>query len=166
MKKFFVIICLIFLSIPSWAEYKPIPKELSKQYKAEVEQIILNKSKATKQEINNIFKNARKSYYSGLKNNELYMDFATSNYDTAVFSPIFDLFTDIIAVTEKYADIRKEIPATDSYGTLYGFLKPYFLDNNINLSEISILFKYAESKHKQVEKYYNNAHKIIYPNEH
>ena len=40
MKKLIVFLCLFFLSIPSWAEYKPIPKELSKQYKAEVEQII------------------------------------------------------------------------------------------------------------------------------
>ena len=41
MKKIFLIIYLIFaLQIPTFAEYKPIPKNLNKQYKAEIEHII------------------------------------------------------------------------------------------------------------------------------
>lgn len=41
MKKFFItLLLLMFFCIPAMAEYKPISKTLSKQYKAEMERII------------------------------------------------------------------------------------------------------------------------------
>ena len=41
MKKIFLVIFLLIITnIPVFAEYKPIPETLSKQYKKEMEQII------------------------------------------------------------------------------------------------------------------------------
>lgn len=41
MKKFIItLLSLLFFCVPAMAEYKPIPENLSKQYKTEMEQII------------------------------------------------------------------------------------------------------------------------------
>ena len=163
MKKIIIIIFLIFLAIPTFAEYKPIPKELSKQYKIEVEKIINIKYNKTQKKISSIYKKATKDYKKVFKDKNTYIDFASSNYDITIFSPIFYLLSDIIALTNKYVDIKDDIPHTDFSGTLYDFLQPYFDDNNINTLKINTLSKNAREKQKQIEYYYETAHKFIYP---
>ena len=45
MKKFIItLLSLLFFCVPAMAEYKPIPENLSKQYKTEMEQIIETES--------------------------------------------------------------------------------------------------------------------------
>ena len=162
---FLTIVLLISFCLPTWAEYKPIPKELSIQYKNEVEQIINNKYKIIISQINHIHTDAKNQYIMVKKNKDTYIDFATANFDTAVFIPIFDLLSDIITITRKYSDLEQNIPATDYTGALYDFLDPYFKDNNINTSKIDNLSEYARKKQIKIEKYYENAHKFIYPHE-
>ena len=40
MKKILIAVLFMFICLPVLAEYKPIPKELSAQYKKEIEQVI------------------------------------------------------------------------------------------------------------------------------
>jgi hypothetical protein len=166
MKKFvlFIFLFLVF-SLPAFADYKPIPKELSKQYKYEIEKLINKKYNPTIKEINRISKNAEKMYMKVLKNKDLYIDFATKNYDTNIFVPIFDMLSDIITITQKYTNSELKVPATDFSGALYDFLDSYFIDNNIDTSKIDELSAYARNKQIKIEQYYDKAHKFIYPND-
>ena len=166
MKKIILVICLfVFFLQPAWADYKPIPKELSKQYKNEIENLINNRYYSTQQQIDTIYIEAKNMYYKVKYDNDLYIDFATKNYDTNIFIPVFDLLADVISITQKYTEIEEYTPATDFTGVLYDFCLPYFYDNHISISKIDKLSKYARNKQIKIEKYYEKAHKLIYPND-
>lgn len=70
MKRFLLIAISIFLyCLPVMAEYIPIPQHLSKQYKAEMEQIIDEEYPKVIKNIDDIVKNVKK-----LHDNILYID--------------------------------------------------------------------------------------------
>ena len=71
MKKllFLITIFILFLTLPAFAEYKPIPKELSKQYKAEMEQIINEKYPTVLKDQREIYNKALHMYKKVSKNN-------------------------------------------------------------------------------------------------
>jgi hypothetical protein len=166
MKKLVLFILLfLVISCPAFAEYKPIPKELSIQYKNEVNKLLNKKYNSTIKEINKISKNAERMYIKALKNKDLYMDFATKNYDTNIFIPVFDMLSDIITITQKYTNSKLDVPATDSYVALYEFLLPYFIDNEICMDKINNIQELSVEKYKIIEEYYIKSHKFMYPNE-
>ena len=166
MKKIILAICLFILFLQSaWAEYKPIPEELGGQYKKEIDKLLNKKYNPTKTEINKISKNAERMYTKLLKNKDLYIDFATKNYDTNIFIPVFDMLSDIITITQKYTNSKLDVPSTDSYATLYEFLLPYFTDNDISMDKINNIQELAMEKYKIIEDYYIKSHKFMYPNE-
>lgn len=162
MKNLFIILCLLFLSLPAFADYKPIPISDSYKYKTEVERYIDNNYKYTLKNIDQIYSKSIISYKKVLKNKNNYIAFTDAFYDQAIFYPIFNMFSDIIKITNKYVNLSNDIPATDSTGILYNFLEPYFKDNGINTQKIDALSKYAHNKQIQIEKYYKNAHNFIY----
>ena len=166
MKKILILFTVLFtFCLSAFAEYKPIPKELSKQYKTEMELFINGNYKSTKTDIDNIYNDAKKSYKKIFKDKDSYIDFATSNYDMIIFTPVFDLFSDMVSITQKYVNIKDNAPATDFSGALYYFLEQYFCDNSIDTTKIDKLSQYARNKQQKIEKYYEKAHKFIYPNE-
>ena len=57
----------------------------------------------------------------------------------------------LIDITEKYVEIKKDIPSTDYYIVLKNTLSPYLKENNINTSKINSLLKYAEKKQKKLK---------------
>lgn len=171
MKKFIsFLFCILFLSLSAFAEYKPIPQNLSKQYKADIERIIDEEYPKALKQVDKIYNEAYKKYLKVLhnpKNIDIYMDFATCNYDTAVDTPAFNLFDKLIDITNKYISFNKyEIPPVDYSGALYDFMEPYFKDNYIDTSKIDSLAKYSNNYYHKIETYYNNAHKVVYPEEH
>ena len=165
MKKLIIILALILFALPVFAEYKPIPVERRAEYKAEIEQIINNKYLPIKKEIDNTYSEATIKYYAVMKNKSLYESFTDSFYDNAVFNPIFYLFSDMLKITQKYVNIKNDIPPTDYTGALYDFLDPYFKDNNISTVKIDELSEYARTRQIKIEQYYINAHKFVYPND-
>ena len=166
MKKLLILFTILFsFCLSAYAEYKPIPKELSNQYKAEIEIFVNGNYKSTKTDIDNIYNDAKKSYKKIFKDKDSYIDFATSNYDMIIFTPIFDLFSGMVSITQQYVNIKDNTPATDFSGALYDFLDPYFCDNIIDTTKIDKLSQYARNKQQKIEKYYEKAHKFIYPNE-
>lgn len=170
IKKIIILLLLIIVISLSFIFYKKINKyKLPKQYKIEIEKLIDEQTPTTKKEINDIFIEAERKYQKVIKNPKnmnLYMDFATNNYDSYIFSPEFYLYMDLIKITQKYTKLKDDdIPPTDSSGELYNFLYPYIRDNNINTEKLDQLSDLSESKFKIIEHYYNNAHKVVYPND-
>ena len=61
MKKFIItLLSLLFFCVPAMAEYKPIPENLSKQYKTEMEQIIDEEYPIVIKKIDNEVKDAKR----------------------------------------------------------------------------------------------------------
>lgn len=169
MKKILVVIYLILFALPCFAEYKPIPKNLSAQYKAEITKTIDKEYPKAIKQVDKIHNEAYQKYLKVLENPkdmDVYMDFATNNYDSAIDTPEFYLFKKLINITNKYILLNKdEIPPVDYSGALYDFMEPYFKDNNIDTSKIDDLAKYSNQCYHEIEEYYDKSHRVVYPNE-
>lgn len=166
MKKFVLLVVLIFFCMPVMAEYKPIPAHLSEQYKKEITKEIDKKYWYTKWQIYKIEWDAKSTCKKLLKNEITDNEYFAENIDMIIDSPLFFLYKDLTKITRKYVTITNETQfATDYSGTLYAFLEPYFKDNNINIDKLINLAVLTNKKHKQIMKYENNARKIISENE-
>ena len=134
MRNLLIIFLFIFLCLPSFAEYMPIPKELSKQYKNEIEQVIKTQVPIAKKNIDNVFKEVEveKDKYEKILKIEYSMD-----------GVLFDLYK--VYFSED----------GDTLSILFGALIPYIKDNKINASKIYSLIKYAQKRQKELEKKYN-----------
>lgn len=166
MKKLIVFLCLFFLSIPSWAEYKPIPKELSKQYKAEVEQIINESYPQVIKNIDTFFKEATSLYKKILKhgyysNNQMNVINLTLIYENCIPAAELKLYSTLMQITqEKYIGIKYTPIGTDWVSPIEKYLAPYFKDNNINTKKLNNIIKYENRKNKIVKKYIQNVEKL------
>ena len=139
MKKIIALICFLFLCLPVFAEYKPIPAYLSKQYKTEMESIINNNYSKALANID--------EYYNEVEKTSIEPEI--SIYDVNLF-----LYADMMKVTqEKYLGIKYEPYGTDSYVSAAEFLAPYFEDNHINIKKIVNISKYARNKDIALDKY-------------
>ena len=127
-----------------FAAYQPIPEDKSKQYKAEVEQIINEEVPKAKKEVYVIFAQAQKAYKNkSIDDLQTYIDF--------IGSPEFDLHKKIMVVTDKYVAIKNDVPATDFAGAYYDFLYPYYKDNNVDLTKMYELINLCGEKQKKIE---------------
>lgn len=145
MKRIFVLIFAFLMSFNvCFAQYKPIPANKSKQYKAEVEQIINEEVPKAKQEVYKIFAQAQNAY-----RNKSIEDLHT--YDDFIGQPEYDIHVKIIGVTNNYAAVEKDLFATGDPGALYDFLYPYFKDNNVDLTKLYELINLCGIKQKEIE---------------
>ena len=140
MKKLLFLISLLFLfCLPATAAYIPIPQELSKQYKTEMEQII---NKNYKKAINNI-----DEYYKEVK--RTHYEPEVSIYDLSLF-----IYVDLMKTTqEKYLNMEYNPSGTDSINPASVFLYQYFIDNNVNTKKLDEIHQYARSKDIIINKY-------------
>lgn len=164
MKKILVIFFLIFqFFLPVFAEYKPIPKNLSKQYKAEMEQIIDEEYPKVIKNIDNEVK-----YAKSLRNKILQRGFNIEDYinlalipDTCIPSADLDLYAKLLQTTqEKYLGIKYIPLGTDSVNPIDNILSPYFIDNNVNRSKLTKILLYENTQIKIVEKYIKQVEKL------
>ena len=146
-KIFFTLFILFNFSLLSFAEYKPIPQDLKSAYKKEMEFTIKKEVPKSKKLINNIKReiNSEKNPY----NRETIINYGIS-------SILFDFYMQLADVTNKYIEIKQDIPATDWYIELKEFINPYLKDNNINVKTINSLLIYAKRKQLNIEKQYAN----------
>ena len=167
MKKLILLmLSFLILGTPCLAEYKPIPKELSKQYKKEITHLINTQFPVAIQETEMVWEEAHKMYLKVLKNKEFYMDYATSNYDTNIDIGEFNLLSKIITVTDKYVKIKEDTAlTTDFTGALASFLSPYFKDNKIKTNKLNRLSILINKKYKEIEQEQQTLHRYIYPEE-
>ncbi len=146
MKKILIIILFMFFCLPVFAEYKPIPKELSAQYKKEIEQLIKTQVPISQKNIDNVFREVEAETDEYIKMNII---------EYGIESEIFYFYMKLIDVTEKYAKIKEFLPGGDSYTDLIKALNPYFKDNGIKTSKIKSFLNYSNKKQKELEKKYN-----------
>ncbi len=147
MKKFLLFICItIFLCLPVFAKYQPIPQKYSIQYRNEINKTIKYQIPISKKNIIDVFKEIENEENIYIKNYLI---------EQGINSIIFEFYTELINVTNKYVNIKNDIPPTDWYGDLEKILIPYLEDNNINKSKINSFINFAKNKQIEIERKYN-----------
>ena len=164
MKKFIIAISIVFINcISANAEYKPIPMDLSLQYKAEIEQIIDENYSQILNDIDSNVKRATVYYDNILKygfNIEDYINL-TQISETCIPSTDLKLYETLMKITqEKYLGLKYTPIETDSTNPMDKILMPYFLDNNINTKKLSKIVRYQHKKSKTVERYIKKAENL------
>ena len=164
MKKIILILCIIFqLVIPVYAEYKPIPETLSKQYKKEMEQIIDEEYPIVIKKIDNEVKDAKRIRDKILESGFNIEDYINLSLipETCIPSSDLDLYGKMLKVTqEKYLGMEYKPIGTDSVNPLDDILSPYFRDNNVNRSKLTKILLYENKKIKIVEEYIKQVEKL------
>lgn len=164
MKKIVVLFLFLFFSLPCFAEYKPIPKELSAQYKADMEQRINIEVPKAKKTVDSIMIEA-KSLHSRLLTNG-YNDVDYSNLqllsEVAIWGPAGNVDTALIKYSQKkyFGYKYKPITLADFY-EYRDYLYKTFTENGISTQKISELLDYQSSQNKIIEKYILDLEKII-----
>lgn len=165
MKKFvlFIFLFLVFC-LPAFADYKPIPKELSKQYKNEMENTIKVYSNSVYDAIDDDVIKAKK-YFNILINKGYDIGIHVSLVNIAeliIPSEDMDLYHKLMQITiEKYLG-ESYIPIpTDSTYPAEEFIVPYLKDNKVDMSRLNAICRYQNKKIKLVEKYLQIVQKMI-----
>lgn len=154
MRKLIIAFCLILFVLPCFAEYKPIPKNLSAQYKAEITKTIDKEYPKVVKEADKEFLQAQNIYnqcklktykndcFNDLDLQMVYIDNIESNF-----------YMSLINKTDEFIKIKQNIPLTDFSGELYTFILPYLENNNIDLTSIDKLSKHLYKNTKNIENY-------------
>ena len=158
MKKIFCLISIfvLFLTLPVFAEYKPIPKELSKQYKAEMEQIMYDEYPNIVESIDNYFIEGKKDYENIMKKG--FDSDKFGNLQSIAYSSLGSyeayLYFKLMQITqEKFLKLNFEPFPTDEIAPYYEYLLPYFSDNNVNINLLNTIAKYRNKKYLKLERY-------------
>lgn len=164
MKKIFLVIFLLIITnIPVFAEYKPIPETLSKQYKNEMEQIIDEEYPIVIKKIDNEVKDAKRIRDKILESGFNIEDYINLSLipETCIPSSDLDLYGKMLKVTqEKYLGMEYKPIGTDSVNPLDDILSPYFRDNNVNRRKLTKILLYENKKIKVVEEYIKQVEKL------
>ena len=165
MKKILILFTVLFtFCLSAFAEYKPIPKELSKQYKTEIENIINQDYPIVINKIDNYQKQAL-SYYNDIMRNGYDIGKHVSLVNMAelvIPAADIDLYAKLMRITqEKYLGIKYLPLGTDSVVPMEDFLTPYFKDNNVNSKKLQCIIKYEKKKIKILEKYLKKVQQIV-----
>ena len=164
MKKFIItLLSLLFFCVPAMAEYKPIPENLSKQYKTEMEQIIDEKYPIVIKKIDNEVKDTKR-----IRDKILEIGFNIEDYitlslipETCIPSSDVDMYGKMLKVTkEKYLNETYTPIGTDSVNPIDDILSPYFIDNKVNRSKLTKILLYENKQIKVVEEYIKQVEKL------
>lgn len=164
MKKMFLLIALLFINCTTvFAEYKPIPKNLSFQYKMEMEQIIDKEFPKAINNADNYVKDAE-NYYNQIIKNGFNKDILTNMIlitEVCIPASEIDLYSKLLETTyEKYLNIKYEPLGTDSTNPFAEILYLYFKDNNVNTTKLRKIGLYEEKQIKVVEEYIKQVEKL------
>lgn len=169
-KNIILLVIFVFFALSAFAEYKPIPKHLSKQYKAEMERIIDEEYPKIIKKIDSDVKQAA-DYYNKILKYGYYSDNQTNVYNLnfmyEIVIPNSDiyLYDKLFKVTcKKYLKMDNQTITTDNSGTFARFLEPYFNDNKVSTKRLIEIYNYSQKQNKVIEKYLKEIEKL-YPNE-
>lgn len=165
MKKILVLLfVLVFNACVCVADYKPIPAEQSKQYKAEIEQIINLEVPKAKKELEKETKYATDLYNQIVKNN---LDNSSQEYINMTLTQeivipfvLVPVYYKVIKATAVYSPSIKTEFGTDDYMPLEEEIMPYLKANNINTQKIDELKELVGDSYQQIQGYANNVRKI------
>ncbi len=160
---FSILFILILTSLSAFAQYKPIPENLSIQYKKEMEYIINTEYPKAIKIADGYVKDAKNLRDKILKNGfnlEDYMNIILIS-EVCIPSADLDLYAELMKVTqEKYLGIKYQPMGTDCTNPLYEYLYPYIRDNNVNEKKLTKIILYEKKKIKLVEKYVKQVEKL------
>ena len=143
MRYILLIIFIFLLSLPVFADYKPIERQYSAQYRTEINQIIKKEIPISKREVKKIFKEVQEEKNQNVK---------TVIIEQGINSIIFEFYMKLINKTDKYVHIKQDIPPTDWYGDLKIIITPYLEDNNADINKINSFLNYALEKQLELER--------------
>ncbi len=163
-----VLLFVVFVTfaLSAFAEYKPIPKHLSKQYKADMERIIdeeypkiINKIDIDMKQATNYYNRILKyGYYSDNQTNVYNLYFM---YEIVIPNSDIHLYNKLFNITcKKYLKMNNQTIATDYSGTFANFLEPYFNDNKVNIKKLIDIIDYEKKQNEIVKKYIKQAEKL------
>jgi len=127
--------------------YNGIPANLRSKYKAEIEYTIKSEVPKSKQAIKNIELEIKKEKNPYSRQTII---------DYGITCILFDFYMQLVNITNKYIEIKKDIPPTDWYIELKESISPYLIKNNIDTRHIDSLLNYAIKKQKELNKKYSN----------
>jgi len=164
MKKIFLILLISILnSLSAYAEYKPIPKNLSIQYKKEMEYIINTEYPKVIKNVDKNVKEAKSIRDKILKNGFNLEDYINLTLISEVCIPATDLelYAELMKITqEKYLGTKYQPIGTDSTNPIYKYLHPYIKDNNVDNNKLTKIILYENKQIKIVEKYIKQVEKL------
>lgn len=166
MKKLLIVICLILFALPCFAEYKPIPKNLSVQYKAEMEHIIDEEYPKVIVEVDKLVNEAAELYNKVLKygyfsNDQMDVINLGLIYENCTPAADIDLYARLMEVTqEKYLKVKFEPFATDWTSPYEDFMTPYLKDNGVNTQKLTDISNYIIKKNGVIKEYVDRAEKL------
>ena len=127
--------------------HNEIPANLRSKYKAEIEYTIKSEVPKSKQDIKNIELEIKKE--KNPYNRQTIIDYG-------ITSILFDFYMQLVNITNKYIEIKEDIPPTDWYMELKESITPHLIKNNIDTRRIDSLLDYADKKQTELNKKYPN----------
>ena len=163
MKKLFItLLLLLTVCIPAFAEYKPIPLNMSKQYKTEIEHIIDSEYDQIIKKIDNLVFESKNLHDKIIQNGFNIDDYINLTLISEVCIPAadLDLYTHLMKVTqEKYLGLKYDPIGTDTPNPMYEYLYSYMKDNNVNENKLTKIILYESKQIKIVEKHIKQVEK-------
>lgn len=163
MKKIFITLWLLLtVCIPAFAEHKPIPLNMSKQYKTEIEHIIDREYEQIIKNIDDLVLECKNLHDKIIQNGFNMDDYINLTLISEVCIPAadLDLYAHLMNVTqEKYLGLKHEPIGTDTPNSMYEYLYPYMKDNNVNENKLTKIILYESKQIKVVEKYIKQVEK-------
>ena len=163
MKKLFItLLLLLTVCTPTFAEYKPIPLNMSKQYKTEIEHIIDSEYDQIIKKIDNLVFESKNLHDKIIQNGFNINDYINLTLISEVCIPAadLDLYAHLMKVTqEKYLGLKYDPLGTDTPNPMYEYLYPYMKDNNVNESKLTKIILYESKQIKAVKKYIKQVEK-------
>ena len=138
-----IVLLLLFISfcLPVSAAYYPIPADKSAQYKAEIEAVIHREAPIIRNNMNKVVRDYKKE-----TNEDVKYTLRSIGLDTT----LWNLFVEMVEITNKYVPIKKDIEPCGQYYFLEEVLYPYFKANNVSLKELYSLYDYQKIKQKEI----------------
>jgi len=168
---FLIIISFVFLTAWSFSQtkitrpddYKPIPANMSKQYKQEMEQIIDKEYPHVISKVDEYVADTKVFHDKIQKTGYNFNDYINMTLTMEVCIPAadLDLYANLMKVTqEKYLGVKYEPIGTDTPNPIFDFLQPYFEDNQVNTHKLIKIINYEKKNIRIAEKYIKDIEKL------
>ena len=146
MKKIIVVILILLFSLSVFISYdKHFKYYLGKEYKNEITLLLENEIPKSMKEVDGLFKKIENEKDSLDKKNLA---------DLGINTILFDFYSELIEVTQKYTDIKKDLPNTDFDVDLIMVLYPYLKANNVDIKKLKSFLDYCDTMQTEIDNKY------------
>lgn len=146
MKKIIVVILILLFSLGVFVSYdKHFKYYLGKEYKNEITLLLENEIPKSMKEVDGLFKKIENEKDSLDKKNLA---------DLGINTILFYFYSELIEVTQKYTDIKKDLPNTDFDVDLIMVLYPYLKANNVDIKKLKSFLDYCDTMQTEIDNKY------------